>query len=665
MSKLLIDKLTKIINSHNYKYYVLDDPEITDFEYDKLLRQLEQLEKQFPQYTYDYSPTKRVGGKVLEGFSKVVHEVQMRSLTDVFSYDELRKFDQRVNKVIDNFEYIVERKIDGLSVSLEYKNGKFVRGSTRGDGQIGEEITNNLITIKSIPLELFEKVEFLEVRGEVYMPQNDFEQLNEKQEVLEQKVFANPRNAAAGSLRQLDSKIAASRNLSIFVFNIQKIIGKQFSTHSESLEFLKKCGFRVSPDYFICNTIDKVINAIDIIGQSRGDNNYGIDGAVIKVNDLKKRQILGYTSKHPKWATAYKYPAEKKQTLIKDIVIQIGRTGVLTPKAVLKSVRIAGSTVSFATLHNLDYIRDKDIRIGDNVIIQKAGDIIPEVVKSLDELRNGNEVIFQMPKTCPVCNSLVEKEDDKSAYRCLGIECPAQQFRSIVHFCSRDAMNIDGLGPSLIDKFLKDKFINSISDIYYLKDRKQDLIELEGLGEKSIEKLLKSIEDSKHNELYKLIFGFGIRHIGQRASKLLESNFMDLDSIKNSNIEEYEKIDEFGNVMANSLINFFSNPQSEHLINQLNKANINMKSNTYKKEKKGVFKDKVIVLTGTLVTYSRNEVKKIIEDNGGKTSTSVSKKTNYVLKGNQAGSKLEKAKDLGVTIIDEEQFKKMIGVTND
>jgi len=665
MSGELINKLITEINKHNYKYYVLDQPEISDFEYDKLLRKLEKLEEKFPQYAYDNSPTKRVGGKVLKGFIKVKHEVQMRSLTDVFSFDELRDFDNRIKKSIKDVEYVVERKIDGLSVSLEYKDGKFFRGSTRGDGQVGEDITNNLITIKTIPLQLFDSPKHLEVRGEVFMPKKDFEQLNEKQEALEEKQFANPRNAAAGSLRQLNSKITASRHLDIFVFNIQKIIGKNLKTHNEALEYLKACGFKITPQYHICNNIEQVISAIEKIGETRGDNEYGIDGAVIKVNSLEYRQLLGYTSKYPKWATAYKYPAEQKQTVIKDIVIQIGRTGVLTPKAVLEPIRIAGSTVAYATLHNLDYINDKDIKIGDNVIIQKAGDIIPEVVKSLPKLRNGKETTFVMPKTCPICGSLVEKEQDKSAFRCTGIECPAQQFRSIVHFCSRDAMNIDGLGPALIEKFLKEKFIDKISDIYYLEDKKELLRELEGLGKKSIENLISSIEKSKKNQLNKLIFGFGIRHIGQRASKLLENNFQNLDDIINASKIEYEEIVEFGEVMAESLINFFKNPQSIHLIEQLKKVNMNMKSSTFNKKAEGIFKDHIFVLTGTLEEYSRNEAKQIIEKNGGKVSTSVSKKTDYVLKGDKPGSKLQNAIKLGVKVIDEKQFKKLIEVKND
>jgi len=665
MSEKLIKELTDIINHYNYKYYVLDQPDISDFEYDKLLRKLENLETEFPEFALPNSPTKRVGGSVLKGFKKVKHDIQMSSLSDVFDFEELKTFDQRVKKEVGDCEYVVERKIDGLSVSLEYQDGKFVRGSTRGDGYIGEDITNNLMTIKAIPLELFCNVKYLEVRGEVYIPKKDFIELNDKQEALDEKTFANPRNAAAGSLRQLDSSITASRNLSIFVFNIQQIDGITLTTHSEALEYLKKCGFKTSPNYYICTNIEQAIAAIKEIGEQRGENEYDIDGAVVKVNDLFKREQLGQTSKYPKWATAYKYPAEQKETIIEDIVIQIGRTGVLTPKAKLKAVRIAGSTISNATLHNLDYIKEKDIKIGDFVIIQKAGDIIPEVVSSIKEKRDGSQRDFVMPKRCPICNSPVEKEEDKAAYRCTGIECPAKQFRSIVHFTSRNAMNIDGLGPALVDKFLKEGYIKTISDIYYLKDYKEKLMNLEGLGEKSILNLINSIEESKNRDLNKLIFGFGIRNIGQRAAKLLELNFKNLDEIATTSCERLEEIDEFGHIMSDSLIEFFKNPQSKHLISKLKQVNVNMNSRSYGLKKQGIFDNKIFVLTGTLSSYSRNEAKKIIEDNGGKISSSVSKKTDFVVVGEEAGSKLKKAQKLNIKILDEKQFNEIIGEKND
>ncbi|MBN2851973.1 MAG: NAD-dependent DNA ligase LigA [Clostridia bacterium] len=661
MSKEQIEMLTKSLNEHSYKYYVLDEPKISDFEYDKMLRQLEELEQKFPEYALDNSPTKRVGGQVAKGFKKVTHEVMMMSLMDVFSFEELLLFDQRIKKELTDYDYVVERKIDGLSVSLEYENGQFIRGSTRGDGVVGEDITANLMTVKTVPLELFEKVPYLEVRGEVYLPKKDFLQLNEKQEILGEKIFANPRNAAAGSLRQLDSKITATRNLSVFVFNIQRIVGKELSTHSDSLEFLKKCGFRVSPGYYKCHTIEEAIEAINDIGESRGDFEFDIDGAVVKIENLSQRELLGATSKYPKWAAAYKYPAEQQETIINDIQIQIGRTGVLTPKAILKPVRIAGSTVSNATLHNMDYILEKDIRIGDSAIIQKAGDIIPEVVRILPEKRTGNEKKFIMPETCPVCGSHVEREEDMSAYRCTGIECPAQQFRSLVHFCSRDAMDIDGLGPALIEKFLNDKLIKTISDIYYLHEKRDILITMEGLGEKSIDNLISSIDHSRNNEISKLLFGFGIRHIGQRASKLLEEHFESIDDIEKASLETLMEINEFGEIMAKSVIDFFHNPQSHHLIEKLKLAGVNMMSRKFGNKPQGILDGRTVVLTGTLPELTRSEAQKLIEENGGKTSSSVSKNTDFVLAGDQAGSKLEKAVELGITIINEAQFRKMIG----
>ncbi|MBN1623533.1 MAG: NAD-dependent DNA ligase LigA, partial [Clostridia bacterium] len=443
-----IKELKKQLNYHNYRYNVLDDPEISDMEYDKLLHELELLEEKHPEEVTDDSPTQRVGGEPATGFGKVLHEVPMLSLQDVFSIEELRQFDDRVKKVITGYEYIVEQKIDGLSVSLEYENGIFKRGSTRGDGIIGEDITANLRTVRSIPLKLMLDVEFLEVRGEVYLPVNDFMELNERQEILGGKIFANPRNAAAGSLRQLDPRIAAERNLAIFVFSVMQIRGMEFKTDSESLEFLKKAGFRVIPGYKICRNIDEVISAVEQIGELRGNDSYEIDGAVININSLAQRQEMGITSKNPRWAVAYKYPAEQKETVVKNIIVQVGRTGVLTPNAELEPVRISGSTVSRATLHNLDFIVSKDIRIGDHIVIQKAGDIIPEVVEVIKGKRTGNEIEFQMPEACPACGSPVEREENMAAYRCIGIECPAQKFRSIVHFCSKPAMNIDGLGPS-------------------------------------------------------------------------------------------------------------------------------------------------------------------------------------------------------------------------
>ncbi len=661
MDEKRIKELRELIDYHNYRYNVLDEPEIPDREYDMLLHELELLEVKHPELVTADSPTQRVGGEPVKGFRKLRHDVPMQSLQDVFSMDELRQFDDRVKKVLDDYEYVVEQKIDGLSVSLEYENSLFTRGSTRGDGLVGEDITANLRTIKSIPLRLRESVEYIEVRGEVYLPVDDFIELNEKQEILGGKVFANPRNAAAGTLRQLDPKVAAERKLSIFVFNVQQVRGMEFKTHSESLEFLKRAGFKVSPGYYICKGIEEVISAVNEIGELRGNDSYEIDGAVIKVNDLAQREELGVTSKNPRWAAAYKYPAEQKETVLKNIFVQIGRTGVLTPNAELEPVRISGSTVSRATLHNLDYINSKDIMIGDHVIIQKAGDIIPEVVEVIKERRTGREKRFEMPGECPACGSPVMREENMAAYRCTGIECPAQQFRSIVHFCSKPAMNIDGLGPSIIDLLIKNELIATIGDIYYLNNKKDELASLEGLGDKSVEKLLAAIESSKSNGLARLLVGFGIRHVGTRAGRLLASHFPDINVLSNATTDDFTAIDEVGKIMAESLVSFFNNPQTEHLLGRLKAAGVSVISASYGEKKSGVFLGKTVVLTGALPTLKRDEAKKLIEDNGGKASSSVSRKTDYVLAGSEAGSKLTKAQDLGITIINEEEFRKMIG----
>lgn len=660
-----IRELRKQLDYHNYRYNVLDDPVISDMEYDKMLHELELLEEKYPDEITDESPTRRVGGEPAKGFEKVTHDVPMLSLQDVFSMEELRQFDDRVSKVLSDYEYIVEQKIDGLSVSLEYENGIFKRGSTRGDGVVGEDITANLRTVKSIPLRLMVDVEFLEVRGEVYLPVGDFLELNERQEILGGKIFANPRNAAAGSLRQLDPKVAASRNLAIYVFSVMQIRGMEFSTDSESLEFLKKAGFRVIPNYYVCTDIDEVIDAVDRIGELRGNDSYEIDGAVINVNSLAQRMQLGSTSKSPRWAVAYKYPAERKETVVRNIFVQVGRTGVLTPNAELEPVRISGSTVSRATLHNIDYIKSKDIRIGDHIILQKAGDIIPEVVEVIKDRRKGDEIEFEMPGNCPACGSPVEREENMAALRCTGIECPAQKFRSIVHFCSKPAMNIDGLGPSIIDAFIKKEMIETIADIYYLKEKRDQIVVLEGMGERSADKLIEAIERTKSNGLARLLVGFGIRHVGARAGKLLAENFPDIDAIMNADHDDLTQIDEVGEIMARSIVRFFGNPQTLHLIERLREAGVSMESLDYGKEKKGALLGKTVVLTGTLPGLTRDEAKKLIEDNGGKASSSVSARTDFVLAGSDAGSKLTKAQELGIRIIDEDEFLAMIGDRND
>jgi DNA ligase (NAD+) len=656
-----IKELREIISYHDYKYYVEDNPEISDSEYDTLYRELESLEKERPDLITPDSPTQRVGGKILEGFEKVVHTVQMQSLADAFSEEELYSFDNRVRETVgNNVEYVVEKKIDGLSVSLEYENGRFIRGSTRGDGMVGEDVTQNLKTIKTIPIILKQSLPFIEVRGEVFMSKQDFARLNEEQEELGLAPFANPRNAAAGSLRQLDPSITARRKLNIFVFNIQKIEGKNLYTHSESLEYIKKLGFKIEQGYKICKNMDEVIKEINQLGERRGELPFEIDGAVIKVNSLSQREILGSTSKTPRWAIAYKYPAEKKQTRIRDIIINVGRTGVLTPNAVLEPVRLAGSTVSRATLHNMDYISEKDIRVGDMVLVQKAGDIIPEVLEVIFEKRTGEEKKFIMPEKCPACGSEVIREAGEVAYRCVGIECPAKLFRSIVHFASRDAMNIDGLGPAIIEELLNKKFIEGVADLYYLYQKKDELVKMERMGKKSIENLLNSIEKSKKNNIDRLIFGFGIRHIGLRAAQLLSENFGSIDELKNANVEDIIRINEFGEIMAQSIVRFFRQEQTLDTLEKLRAAGVNFTSLGREEFKDNRFQGLTFVLTGALAAYTRSEASRLIESYGGKVSGSVSRKTDYVLAGEDAGSKLEKARQLGIKVIDEEEFKKMI-----
>ncbi len=654
--KEYIEQLAKQIEQHSYNYYVMDNPTITDFEYDKLLHELMRLEAEYPQFKIKNSPTERVGGKVLDGFSTVRHDVPMESLTDAFSFEELASFDASVKKVIPNPEYVVEMKIDGLSVSLEYTNGEFTRGSTRGDGVVGEDVTQNLKTVKSIPLHINTPLPYLEVRGEVYMPVSSFVELNQRREEQELPLFANPRNAAAGSLRQLNSAITAERNLSIFVFNVQQVRGAELSSHTESLEFLKSLGFKVSPTYRTFTSIKDAYDEIQRIGESRGELGFDIDGAVIKVNNFTHRTELGSTAKAPKWAIAYKYPAEQKQTKLLDITIQVGRTGVLTPTAELEPVRIAGSTVSRATLHNIDNITNKDIRIGDTVIIQKAGDIIPEVVEVVKDKRTGDESSYSMPKNCPVCNSPVVREADEAATRCINPNCPAQKIRNIIHFASKDAMDIDGLGPSIIEQLAQLKLINNAADLYYL--RYEDLVEIDRMGVKSANNLIKAIEASKTAGLDRVIYALGIRNIGSKAAKTLAKRFADIDSLSNATLEELTKIEDIGPIMAQSIVNYFSSSGSIDTISKLRFAGVDLTYTSSVTDNR--FADKTFVLTGTLPTYTRDEAAAIIERFGGKTSSSVSKKTSYVLAGENAGSKLDKAKDLGITIIDEKEFISML-----
>lgn len=662
-----IRQLRELINYHNHLYYVEDNPEISDFEYDMLYRELVELEQAHPELITPDSPTRRVGGAADNAFSKVIHEVKMESLTDVFDLGELLDFDKRVRETLgQDVEYVVEKKIDGLSVSLEYQNGMLVRGSTRGDGVVGEDVTQNLKTIRSIPLKLNRlpgepEIPFLEVRGEVFMPRKDFIELNQRQEEMGQKLFANPRNAAAGSLRQLDPAVTAQRKLDIFVFNVQRITGRNLKTHAESLELLKKLGFKISPEYALCRNIQEAIEAVKAIGENRGSYSFEIDGAVVKVNDLEQRAILGSTSKAPRWAVAYKYPPEMKKTKLRQIVIQVGRTGALTPNAVLEPVRIAGTTVSRATLHNEDFIREKDIREGDTVWIRKAGEIIPEVVGVDLSLRPEDSKPYAMPETCPVCGAPAVREENEAVRRCTGIECPARLFRSLVHYASRDAMNIEGLGPALIEMLLEKGFIKGIPDLYKLKERRSELVALERMGEKSVDNLLASIEQSKSNDLSRLIFGLGIRHIGLRAAQMAARHFGSMDKLMEATVEEIQSIDEFGAKMAESLYSFLRQEQTRHTLSLLKEAGVQMVS-TVTSNEDGIFKGKTFVLTGTLPSFTRAQATEIIEKLGGKVSGSVSKKTDFVLAGDEAGSKLEKARNLGVRIIDEEEFRRMCGM---
>ncbi len=657
-AKKRIDELKKLTAYYAKKYYDDDDPEISDFEYDMLMVELRNLEKEYPEFITPDSLTQHVGGTVKEGFEKVEHEVPLQSLQDIFDFDELYAFDERVRKTLekDNIKYIVETKIDGLSCSLEYKNGLFVRGATRGNGLVGEDITENLKTIKHIPQKLTESVD-ITVRGEVFIGKEEFEKMNQEREDNEETLFANARNAAAGSLRQLDSKITASRPLDIFIFNVQKSDTIKFTSHIESLRYMEKLGFNVNPVKVECNSIEDVIKEINNIGDNRENLSFGIDGAVIKVDDLHDREILGTNYKTPKWAIAYKYPPEQKETLLKDIICQVGRTGAITPMAIIEPVKVAGSTISKTTLHNEDFIKEKDLRIGDTVIIQKAGDVIPEVVGVNKSKRTGNEKIFEMPKKCPVCGADAIREEGESAVRCIGIECPAKQYRNIIHFASRDAMNILGLGDNIIEELLDRELIKNIADLYELKN--EDFESMKKNGKKFAQNLIDSINSSKSNDLYRLITGLGIRNIGVKAAKSLAKHFKNIDNLMNAEIEELVGIDDMGEIMAKSVYNFCHEPQTVDLIERFKKLGLNTEAiedeNTDNR-----FDGMIFVLTGALDRYSRKEAEDIIEKFGGKVSSSVSKKTTYVLAGEDSGSKLTKAQSLGVNVITEQQFVDMI-----
>lgn len=649
------EQLCKQAERHNFNYYVLDDPTIEDDEYDRLMRRIKEIEAENPEIVSESSPTQHVGGYAINTFEKVTHEVQMGSLQDVFSKGELYEFDERVKKAVGKAVYCVEPKIDGLSVSLEYKDGIFTRGSTRGDGFVGEDITKNLKTIKSIPMVLCEKIPFIEVRGEVYMPKADFEKLVRKQLENDEQPAKNPRNAAAGSLRQKDSRVTASRGLDIFVFNLQRIEGRELNCHSESLDYMKSLGFNVIDGYKTFDNIEDAVSRIMEIGENRQSYSYDIDGAVIKVDDFELRNELGSTAKVPKWAVAFKYPPEEKETKLLDIEINVGRTGALTPVAVFEPVWLAGTTVSRAVLHNQDYIDSKDIRIGDIIAVRKAGDIIPEVVRSVSHAENSEP--FVIPHICPVCHGKAERAEDEAVIRCVNIDCPAQLLKNIEHFASRPAMNIDGLGEAVVKQLVENKLINTVADLYGLQQ--QDLEMLPGFAKVSASKLIANIESSKTNSPDRLLFALGIKGIGQKNAQLLMKHFGSIEKLSETSPEEISAVENFGDILANNIFTALHEPHMTELIERLKSYGVNT---VYQSDVKS---DKLagltFVITGTLPDMTRDEAKTLIEQNGGKCSGSVSKKTSYVLAGEEVGSKLTKAQQLGVTVISQQQLIEMIG----
>lgn len=647
-------ELRELLEYHSRKYYEDDDPEIEDYEYDAMLRELELLEARYPQLQTKNSPTQHVGGRVNEQFTPVEHSVPMESLQDAFGPEEVLDFDRRVREAVEKPVYVVEPKIDGLSVSLEYENGVLVRGSTRGDGNVGENITANLQTIHSIPLHLNAEIPFLEVRGEVYMPRDSFLSLVEAQELNEEKPFKNPRNAAAGSLRQKNPEITAQRKLDIFVFNVQQVRGAELHGHKESLDFLKEMGFNTVPFYNTFDSIEEVQNEIQRIGEMRGSLPFDIDGAVVKVDRFEQRTLLGSTAKFPKWAVAYKYPPEEKETVLKEIEIQVGRTGVLTPVANFDPIFLAGTTVSRAVLHNQDFISEKDIRIGDTIVVRKAGDIIPEVVSVANHLDGAEPYV--MPSVCPSCGAPVSREEGEAALRCGNAECPAQLLRVLIHYCSRDAMDIEGLGPAVLKLLVENGSLKTPADLYSLK--KEELAKLDRMGAKSANNLIKALDKSKENDLSKLLFGLGIRHVGQKAAQLLAKQYKNIDLLFDASAEEIASIEGFGDIMAKSVESFFKLSQTRDLIEELRAQGVCMIAE--EKETDDIFDGKTFVLTGTLPTMNRNEASELITRHGGKVSSSVSKKTGYVLAGEEAGSKLRKAQELGIEILSEESFLKML-----
>ena len=654
-----VEELVPLLNYYTQMYF--DDKQVvSDYDYDMLMKELKGIEKEFPELIRKDSPTQKVGASIKKGFEKVTHEVPLQSLQDVFSFEEVRDFDERMQKIAKEnnteLKYVVETKIDGLSAALEYKNGIFVRGATRGNGIVGEDVTENMKTIKTIPKKLAEPID-ITVRGEVFIGKEEFEKLNADRLMDEEEQFANARNAAAGSLRQLDSKITAKRPLDIYIFNVQKSEKIVFTSHYESLNYLEKIGFNVNPVRILCHNIEEVLTAIEKIGQDREKISFGIDGAVVKVDDLALREKIGTTYKTPKWAVAYKYPPEKKETKLKDIVCQVGRTGAITPMAILEPVVVAGSKISKTTLHNEDYIRERDIRIGDTVVIQKAGDVIPEVVEVKKKKRTGEEKVFEMPKVCPVCGAQAVREEGEAAWYCNGIECPAKLYRGIIHFASREAMDIVGLGDAIIEELIHRGLISNITDLYKLT--LEDVASLKKNGKKFAQNLIDSIEASKHRDLYRLVNALGIRHVGVKIAKSLCKTYDTMDKLMNASFESLYMNEEIGKIIAESIYNFFREEQTIDLINKLKEYGVNMVA----EKEEGVderFAGQTFVLTGTLEKYSREEASEIIEKFGGKTSGTVSKKTAYVLAGEAAGSKLTKAQNLGIRILTEAEFDEMI-----
>lgn len=648
----LAQKLREQINYYSELYYEKDDPAISDYEFDKLMHQLIDIEEEYPELLTPDSPTHRVGGRASNSFEQVEHVVQMGSLQDVFSDEEVVDFDRRVREVVSDPIYVVEPKIDGLSVSLEYRDGVLVRGSTRGDGFVGEDVTENIRTIRSVPLRLKRDIPFVEVRGEVYMPVASFEKVVAQQELKEEKPFKNPRNAAAGSLRQKNPKITAQRGLDIFVFNLQQIEGVQVSGHKESLDLLKELGFQVSPSYLAVDTIEKAIEEIRAIGQRRGEYSFDIDGAVVKVDSLAQREMLGATAKFPKWAVAFKYPPEEKITTLLDVEVKVGRTGALTPTAVFEPIQLAGTTVSRAVLHNQDFIDEKQIAVGDKIIVRKAGDIIPEVVAVAEHCGNPT---YQLPEYCPSCHTKVVREEGEAAVYCPNIECPAQLMRNLIHFASRNAMDIDGMGPAVLEGLVNAGWVHSPADLYDLTE--EQIASLERMGKKSASNLMNALEKSKQNDLSKVIFALGIPEVGEKTAAELASAFGSMEKLSWATLEQLTALDGFGEVVAQNIVSFFLEERNRVQIERLAKAGVNMEST---KVKAGdTFEGKTFVLTGTLPTLKRNEAKELIESLGGKVSSSVSKKTDYVVAGEEAGSKLTKANELGITILTEEQLLQM------